>query len=158
MTTASARWNEYHTPTALADALAILACHGERARIIAGGTDLILDMDGGHAPGVDVLVDVTRIAGLDQIAETDAGIVYLTGSAGSYAAQRMSCATGYNFNTDVLCELLPVAMYDCTAATTTQILELDISSSATAITVTLASGGDSPDRIYTSAVLRVPRC
>lgn len=75
MTTASARWNEYHTPTALADALAILACHGERARIIAGGTDLILDMDGGHAPGVDVLVDVTRIAGLDQIAETDAGIV-----------------------------------------------------------------------------------
>ena len=75
MTTAPARWNEYHTPTALADALAILSRHGERARIIAGGTDLILDMEGGHAPGVDVLVDVTRIAGMDEIRETDAGIV-----------------------------------------------------------------------------------
>lgn len=75
MTTAPARWNEYHTPTALADALVILSRHGERARIIAGGTDLILDMEGGHAPGVDVLVDVTRITGMDQIAKTDAGIV-----------------------------------------------------------------------------------
>ncbi len=75
MTTASSRWNEYHTPSALADALMILSRHGERARIIAGGTDLILDMEGGHTSGVDVLVDVTRIVGMDEIRETDAGIV-----------------------------------------------------------------------------------
>lgn len=75
MTTTHSRWNEYHTPTALADALAILAQHGDRARVIAGGTDLILDMEGGHAPAIDVLVDVTRIGGMDEIRETDAGIV-----------------------------------------------------------------------------------
>ena len=75
MTIAPSRWNEYHTPTTLADALAILARHGERARVIAGGTDLILDMEGGHTPAVDVLVDVTRIAGMGQIAQTGTGSV-----------------------------------------------------------------------------------
>ena len=75
MTPSPSRWTEYHTPTALGDALAILSRHGARARIIAGGTDLILDMEGGHTPGIDILVDVTRIAGMDKIAESEAGIV-----------------------------------------------------------------------------------
>ena len=73
--TASARWNEYHTPTAIEEALALLTRHAGRARIIAGGTDLILDMEAGHAPPVDVLVDVTRIAGMTDIAQTDGWIV-----------------------------------------------------------------------------------
>ena len=78
VTAAPFRWNEYHTPTALGDALAILARHGNRARIIAriiaGGTDLIRDMEAGHTPAPDVLVDVTRIAGMGEIGATDEGI------------------------------------------------------------------------------------
>ncbi|MBI3960992.1 MAG: FAD binding domain-containing protein [Chloroflexi bacterium] len=75
MTAATSRWNEYHTPTAVEEALALLTLHAERARIIAGGTDLILDMEAGHAPPVDALVDVTRIAGMTDIREEGDWIV-----------------------------------------------------------------------------------
>ena len=70
------RWQQYHTPTSIADALALLHEHGPDAQIIAGGTDLILDMQQGNrhdAPAV--LVDVTHIAGLDQIREDGGWIV-----------------------------------------------------------------------------------
>ena len=68
-------WNTYHTPDTIDEALHLLQTYGERAQIIAGGTDLILDMQqGNHAP-VDALVDVTRIAGLDEIREEDGWIV-----------------------------------------------------------------------------------
>ncbi len=70
------RWQQYHTPTSIADALALLHEHGADAQIIAGGTDLILDMQQGNrhdAPAV--LVDVTHIAGLDQIREDGGWIV-----------------------------------------------------------------------------------
>jgi CO/xanthine dehydrogenase FAD-binding subunit len=51
---------KYARPTELADALSILAEHRERARILAGGTDLIIRLrDGTFAP--DVVVDVKRI-------------------------------------------------------------------------------------------------
>ena len=75
MTAASSRWNEYQTPTTVGDALALLSLHAERARIIAGGTDLILDMEASHTPPVDVLVDVTRIAGMATIEQSGDWIV-----------------------------------------------------------------------------------
>jgi carbon-monoxide dehydrogenase medium subunit len=67
-------WQQYHTPTTVADALGLLRRYGEQAQIIAGGTDLLLDMQtGAHAP-VTALVDVTQIEGLSTIrAETDGG-------------------------------------------------------------------------------------
>ncbi|HVR32673.1 MAG TPA: FAD binding domain-containing protein [Acidimicrobiia bacterium] len=57
------------TPVTLKAALDLLAHHGERARPIAGGTDLILEMDRGVRTDVDVLVDLTRIPDLDTISE-----------------------------------------------------------------------------------------
>jgi carbon-monoxide dehydrogenase medium subunit len=67
-------WQQYHTPTTVADALGLLRQYGEQAQIIAGGTDLILDIqNGAHAP-VTALVDVTQIEGLSTIrAEHEGG-------------------------------------------------------------------------------------
>jgi xanthine dehydrogenase iron-sulfur cluster and FAD-binding subunit A len=52
------------TPATLEEALEEL---GERTRLIAGGTDLLLELDRGLRPDVDTLIDISRIAGLDQI-------------------------------------------------------------------------------------------
>ena len=54
-------WNSYVQPTSVEDALEILTeCPGQTA-IIAGGTDLLLDMQQGRHPAVDLMLDVTRI-------------------------------------------------------------------------------------------------
>ena len=60
-------WQHYHTPATVADALGLLQQYGDQAQIIAGGTDLILDMQtGAHAP-VTALVDVTHVDSLSTI-------------------------------------------------------------------------------------------
>jgi carbon-monoxide dehydrogenase medium subunit len=55
------------TPGTLQQALDLLAGMGPRARVVAGGSDLLLELQRGVRPGVEVLVDVTRLAGLDEI-------------------------------------------------------------------------------------------
>jgi carbon-monoxide dehydrogenase medium subunit len=70
-----ALWQSYHTPSTLLDALRLLRQYDGKARIIAGGTDLILDMQAAHHAPVDALVDVTRIEGLDTIQVEDGWVV-----------------------------------------------------------------------------------
>jgi len=57
-------WTHYHTPTTVEEALTLLASYQGRARVIAGGTDLLLDIRHGHMPRPDALVDITRIPGI----------------------------------------------------------------------------------------------
>jgi len=66
-------WSAYYTPKSLDEALQILAENQERARIIAGATDLILEIERGQRPDIDVLIDITRIPGLDSILVDDEG-------------------------------------------------------------------------------------
>ncbi|GBE26028.1 nicotinate dehydrogenase small FeS subunit [bacterium BMS3Bbin02] len=66
---------EFLRPRTIADAVRILADRGERARIIAGGTDLLLELDRGARPGIDTLVDLSGIPGLDEILESGNDIV-----------------------------------------------------------------------------------
>lgn len=61
------RIRQYETPATLQDALRLLSDHGSRGRIIAGATDLLLELDRGIRTEVDVLIDITRIADLDEI-------------------------------------------------------------------------------------------
>ena len=64
----------YERPTTLQGAVALLAEHGSEARLLAGGTDLIIRLrDGSIAPRI--VVDLKRIAELDgQIREHDGGL------------------------------------------------------------------------------------
>ena len=68
------RIERHESPATFDQALRLLARHGARARAVAGGTDLLVELDRGARPGVEVLVDLTRIPGLDTITETDGTI------------------------------------------------------------------------------------
>ena len=69
-------WKTYHTPATLDQALALLAGYGERARVIAGGTDLVVELDR-RIRQIDALIDVTRIPDLDRIALGDDGSLHI---------------------------------------------------------------------------------
>src|SRR5215468_3099671 len=60
-------WENYHSVTSISEALELLAEHRERARIIAGGTDLLLELERGQRPQVKELIDISRVPGLDTI-------------------------------------------------------------------------------------------
>lgn len=60
-------WRTYVTPRTLDDALAALRRSSGVARVVAGGTDLLLDLQQGRHLPVDTLVDVTRLPELTEI-------------------------------------------------------------------------------------------
>lgn len=60
-------WKAYYSVTSVGEALSLLAEHGPRARVIAGGTDILLEMERGQRPNVEALVDISRVPGLDEI-------------------------------------------------------------------------------------------
>lgn len=70
-------WNEYLNVMTVDEALRALAEKGERARIVAGATDLILELERGIRKGIDTLIDVTRLPGLDQITIDEDDIIHL---------------------------------------------------------------------------------
>jgi carbon-monoxide dehydrogenase medium subunit len=59
-------WQAYEIPATVEEALDILGRYQGRARLIAGGTDLVIQLQEGTRT-VECLVDVTRIPGLDRI-------------------------------------------------------------------------------------------
>ncbi|RMG99100.1 MAG: xanthine dehydrogenase family protein subunit M [Chloroflexi bacterium] len=54
-------WRAYYRPKQVDEALTILAKYKGDARVVAGGTDLLLEMQQGHKPPVTALVDVTGV-------------------------------------------------------------------------------------------------
>ena len=70
-------WQKYILAESIEHAVEALAEAGESGRIIAGGTDLILELERGVRKGISVIIDITKIPGLDEIYEDDEGIVHL---------------------------------------------------------------------------------
>lgn len=64
-------WKEYHLPTTLKQALQFLSESPQPVRIIAGGTDLLLDLQQGRHEPVHTLIDVTRIRELNRLEMDD---------------------------------------------------------------------------------------
>lgn len=70
-------WHQYINATSVDEVLKILGEKAGSARIVAGATDLILELERGVRKNIHTLIDVTRIPGLDQISLDEDGIIHL---------------------------------------------------------------------------------
>jgi len=70
-------WQNYIMAESLDEAVEALSQSGENARIVAGGTDLILEIERGLRPNLRTIIDITKIPGLDGITEDPDGTIHL---------------------------------------------------------------------------------
>lgn len=70
-------WKEYINATTIDEVLQTLSERGESARIVAGATDLILELERGVRKGIDTLIDLTRIPNLDHITIDEDNVIHL---------------------------------------------------------------------------------
>lgn len=68
-------WQTYLQPHALEDALRLVAEHGAGARILAGGTDIVVELSRGIRP-TSTLIDITRVDELRGIRERDSVVTF----------------------------------------------------------------------------------
>lgn len=68
-------WKHYHAPASVEEAIALLDRYSGVARVMGGGTDLLLDISQGRCPAPEAMVDPTRIEGLTGISREDGYIV-----------------------------------------------------------------------------------
>lgn len=60
-------WQEYILASDIDQVIAILSEQGSKARIVAGATDLILELESGVRQGIETLIDITRIPDLERV-------------------------------------------------------------------------------------------
>src|SRR5512146_1199097 len=70
-------WKKYVITDSVDEVIRILAEEGGKARIVAGATDLILEIERGVRRGIETLIDVTRIPGIGEIRQDEDGIIHL---------------------------------------------------------------------------------
>jgi carbon-monoxide dehydrogenase medium subunit len=69
-------WEKYYTPRTLDEALQLLADHQDQARLLAGGTDLIVEIERGlRSP--KVIIDISRIPNLATITQDEKNRLHL---------------------------------------------------------------------------------
>lgn len=91
-------WQAYHQVTTLDQALSLLHEHQTNARIIAGGTDLLLELERGQRKA-DVIIDITRLQNLSDIT-LENNLITL----GALVTHNQVVA-----NTDIIAHALPLA-------------------------------------------------
>jgi len=63
------RWENYYTPKTVTEAVELLQRYDGQARVVGGGTDLLVEIRRGLHRPVQALVDASRISGLNTIEE-----------------------------------------------------------------------------------------
>jgi len=69
-------WKHYFSVTSIQEAVDLLAQYREKARIIAGGTDILIELERGQRKDVDTLIDISRIPDVERIT-LDEGMIRL---------------------------------------------------------------------------------
>jgi carbon-monoxide dehydrogenase medium subunit len=70
-------WKSYYQAKNIEDALEQLSTYAGKVKIIAGATDLMLEMERGFHSEVERVIDVTRIPEQDQITLDEDGIIHI---------------------------------------------------------------------------------
>jgi xanthine dehydrogenase iron-sulfur cluster and FAD-binding subunit A len=70
-------WQKYFNVKTIEEAISLLANQESPSRIVAGATDLMLEIERGQKPHDMTLIDISRISGLDQIHLDDNGNIHL---------------------------------------------------------------------------------
>ncbi len=70
-------WQEYISAATTDEVIRVLGQKADKARVVAGATDLMLELERGVRTGIETLVDVTRIPGLDRITLDEDEVIHL---------------------------------------------------------------------------------
>lgn len=70
-------WKQHINATSLDHVIDLLDRYQGSARVIAGGTDLILEIERGVRKNIETLIDITRVPGLDGIQMDNDGTIHL---------------------------------------------------------------------------------
>jgi len=90
-------WDRYYIPHTVDEASELLAHHAGQARVVGGGTDLLLDIKTGHQPHFPALVDITHIPEMAQISQdgetvvVGAGVTHSQVVASELLSARATC-------------------------------------------------------------------
>src|SRR5437870_1137707 len=72
-------WQTYLQPTTIEEAVRLLHEHAGRARIVAGGTDVMVELERGIKP-TSTLIDITNLRDLKYV-RAENGMIHLGGLA-----------------------------------------------------------------------------
>ncbi len=70
-------WKNYICTSSIDETLALLTENKGKAKLISGGTDLVLELEKGLYPQNELLIDVSRISGLDEIRLDEDDIIHI---------------------------------------------------------------------------------
>ncbi len=70
-------WKQYLMPESVEALTAALEAAQGETRIIAGGTDLMVEIRNGKWPELDTVVDISRLPGLDQIRKDNQDVIHI---------------------------------------------------------------------------------
>lgn len=70
-------WKNYHMPETIEQVLDLLKEASPQTKIMAGGTDLMVEIREDKWPNLEDVIDITRVHGLDKIYQGEDGLVHI---------------------------------------------------------------------------------